>query len=142
MILLDAYPLVALLADEPAAEEVERLLRDEDARVTVFNLAEAVDVTQRVHGLAADEVRAALEPLLGDVIRVVAQDENAAWRAGEIRMRYYDRRTCPLSLADCFLLAAAAPDDQVATVDPSLAETARNERIAVIELREGGRKRR
>ena len=86
MILLDAYPLVALLADEPAADDVERLMREDGAQVTVFNLAEAVDVTQRVHELAADEVRAALEPLLGDVVRVVIQGENAAWRAGEIRM--------------------------------------------------------
>ena len=141
MILLDAYPLVALLADEPAADDVERLMREDGAQVTVFNLAEAVDVTQRVHELAADEVRAALEPLLGDVVRVVIQGENAAWRAGEIRMQYYDRRTCPLSLADCFLLAAAGPDDQVATADPSLAETARSERIAVIALRDRAGKR-
>ena len=41
MILLDPYPL---LADEPAAEEVERLLRDGGATVTTVAAAEGIEV--------------------------------------------------------------------------------------------------
>jgi PIN domain nuclease of toxin-antitoxin system len=37
--LLDAYALVAFLANEPAADEVEALLRAGDTGVTVGNFA-------------------------------------------------------------------------------------------------------
>src|SRR5438046_618362 len=46
--LLDSYTLVALLADEPTADEVKDLLRDNNCRVIVVNLAEAVDISQRI----------------------------------------------------------------------------------------------
>ncbi len=134
MIVLDAYALVAFLADERAADEVEALLRDGDAAVTVVNLAEAIDVTQRVHALPPEEVRAAVEALLGDVLAVLVPSEREAWRAAELRSRYYDRSRRPLSLADCFLLAAAGERDEIATADPALAETARDEGTAVVTL--------
>jgi PIN domain nuclease of toxin-antitoxin system len=53
MTLLDAYAVLALLVDEPASAEVEAILDAGGARVVVVNLAEAVDVTQRVHGRPA-----------------------------------------------------------------------------------------
>jgi PIN domain nuclease of toxin-antitoxin system len=134
VILLDAYALVAFLANEPAADEVEKLLRTGDASVTVVNLAEAVDVLQRVHGITPDEVRQAVETLLGDTLAVVAQSTGDAWRAAELRTRYYDRTRRPLSLADCFLIAAVAADDQIASSDAPLAETAREEGLTVRAL--------
>lgn len=133
MTLLDAYALVAFLADEPAAAEVERLLRGGDTAVLVVNLAEALDVTQRAHGVSEAELRAALEPLLGDVVAVTVQREDAAWRAAELRTKYYDRRSCPLSLADCLLLAAA-DGDSVATADFALAGALRAEGMRVVPL--------
>jgi len=132
--LLDAYALVALLADEPAADDVESLLRAGDCGIVNFNLAEAIDVTQRVHHLSPDEVRALVEPLLGGVLTLVMPAETHTWRAAEIRVRHYDRRTRPLSLADCFLLAAATVDDRIATADPPLAQTARDEDVRLIGL--------
>jgi PIN domain nuclease of toxin-antitoxin system len=132
--LLDAYALVALLADEPAAEEVESVLRAGGAGVTVVNLAEAVDVTARVHRIPVDEVRAALAPLLGDALTVVGHDTEAAWRAAELRRRYYDRRAGALSLADCLLLAAVDNDDVVATADPVVVRVARSEGLGVLAL--------
>jgi uncharacterized protein with PIN domain len=132
--LLDAYALVALLADEPAASEVEALLYAGEAGVAVVNLAETIDVSARVHGIPEAELRAVLEPLLGTVVSVVVQDESAAWRAAELRGRYYDRRSCPLSLADCFLLAEAGPDDAVASSDPAVCSVAREEGLGVIAL--------
>jgi PIN domain nuclease of toxin-antitoxin system len=67
-VLLDAFALIALLTDEPAAETVEVLLRRGDAAMTVVNLAEALDVLRRIekvpcrspggaYGAAALEVR-------------------------------------------------------------------------------------
>jgi predicted nucleic acid-binding protein len=134
VILLDAYALIALAADEPAATEVEHLLRQGGSAVTSVNLAEAIDVTQRLRGLPAEDVRGALEPLMGETVRVLSQGEDDAWRAAYLRLRHYERRTSALSLADCFLLAAARPDDSIATSDPALVAAARAEGIGVRAL--------
>jgi predicted nucleic acid-binding protein len=137
LILLDAYALVALAADEPAAAEVERLLRGGETRVTAANLAEAVDVTQRVLQVPPEDVRTVFEPLVGDVVGVIAQGEADAWRAADLRLRHYDRRTSPLSLSDCLLLAAAGQDDGIATSDAPVAAAARAEGIEVVPLPDG-----
>ena len=138
MILLDAYALVAFLADEPAAEEVEELLRGGGTAITVVNLAEAIDVTERVHHATAGEVREAVDPLVGDALRVIEVTAETAWAAADIRIRHYHRTARPLSLADCFLLAAAGADDSVATADGPVAEAARAEGIVVHALPNSG----
>jgi uncharacterized protein with PIN domain len=131
---LDAYALVALLTDEPAAEEVEQLLRGGHARVVVANLAEAIDISQRVRGLA--NVRSILEPLLSTrTIDVVGSTEAEAWSAASLRGRHYDRKTSALSLADCQLLAHAIDEaGSIATSDPPLARSARAEGVTVLAL--------
>jgi uncharacterized protein with PIN domain len=134
VILLDAYALVAFLAEEPAADEVEALLRAGDTGVTVVNLAEAVDVTQRIHRIPLEEIRAAVDALRGDALAVVTHSENDAWKAAELRARHYDRSRRPLSLADCFLIAAAGSNDRIATSDGPVADTARQESITVVAL--------
>lgn len=136
MTLLDAYALVALVADEPAAAEVEALLRAGDCRVVVVNLAEAIDVASRVHGLPLAEVRGALEPLfITDVLTAASPTDAEAWASARIRGAHYDRKECALSLADCFLLAQALADGEaVATADPPLATVARDEGMDVIAL--------
>ena len=133
---LDAYALVALIVDEPAAEIVESLLRSGDAAVSAVNLGEAVDVSCRVHGLDEDAVKTTLEPLIaGRHMSVIGLDDASAFRAAHLRIAHYDRRVCPISIADCFLLAAATgPDDRVATADPSVAAIARAEAISVLPL--------
>jgi predicted nucleic acid-binding protein len=134
VILLDAYALVALATDEPAAAAVEELLRGGAIAITAVNLAEAIDVAQRVQGVQPDDVRDAIEPLVGGVLRVVPVGEDEAWRAASLRLRHYDRRTSALSMADCFLLAAAGVGDGIATSDPPLAVAARLESIEVVAL--------
>jgi PIN domain nuclease of toxin-antitoxin system len=134
--LLDAYALVALLADEPAAQEVDEILRGAECRVVVVNLAEAVDITTRAHGFPLEDVRAALEPLLASaVLGVAIPTEAAAWEAARVRAEYYDRKDCALSLADCFLLAQAEADgDGLVTADPPVAKVARQLGVEVIGL--------
>lgn len=135
MTLLDAYALVAFVADEPAAEEVEGLLRAGGTRVVVANLAEAIDVSQRVHGVAGEEVRAALEPLLDESLVPVVSEQAHAWWAADLRRRHYDRRKRALSLTDCFLLAhALEANEEIATADPPLAEAARLDGVGVVAL--------
>jgi predicted nucleic acid-binding protein len=143
MTLLDAYALVALIADEPAAEEVDAILRDGHARVVIVNMAEAVDISQRAHGLSGEDVRAALEPLLlGRILSPVVSDEPQAWLAAEIRAQHYDRRTQALSIADCFLIAHAVTDGgPIATTDPPLATVAREMDIEVTALAGSGGER-
>lgn len=136
MTFLDAYALVALIGDEPAAQEVEEILRKGEARVVVVNLAEAVDISQRVHQLAAGEVRAALEPLLlGRVLSAAVSDEPQAWLAAELRIKHFDKKTSALSMADCFLLAHALTDGgPIATSDPAVARVGRTEGVDVTAL--------
>jgi uncharacterized protein with PIN domain len=131
---LDAYALVALLADEPAAAEVELLIRGHDCRVSTINLAEAIDVSQRVHSLPLLELRGILGPLFPDDLLLAPPHEEHAWAAAEIRGRYYSRKS-PLSLGDCFLIAhASIDDDGLATPDAPLAEAARAEGVPVTAL--------
>lgn len=141
MTYIDAYGLVALLANEPAAAQVELLLRSDECRVAATNLAEAVDVTARVHSQALDDIRGAIEPLiLGNAFALAVSDEAEVWLAAEIRIAHYSRKDRPLSMADCLLLAhAELAHDAIATSDPGVAEVARARGLSVAALpdREG-----
>jgi PIN domain nuclease of toxin-antitoxin system len=132
--LLDAFALVALALDEPAASEVESLLRRGDARVSAINLAEAIDQLGRVHDHGSDELTAAFQPVVGEVVDVVPVDQGIAWRAAELRRLHYRRRTSELSLADCVALASVGARASLATADPPLARAARAEGIEVVAL--------
>lgn len=136
MTYIDAYGLVALIANEAAAPEVEKLLRGEECRVVAVNLAETIDVAARTHGFPLEEIRKALEPLiLGGQLAVAVSDASDAWLAAEIRVSGYHRSKRPLSMADCMLLAHAfSTGDAVATSDPHVADVARTGDVTVIAL--------
>ncbi|HEV8603246.1 MAG TPA: PIN domain-containing protein [Gaiellaceae bacterium] len=136
MTFLDAYALVALIADEPAAEEVERILREGETRVVILNLAEAIDISQRVHGLPHEKIRGAIEPLLlSNALSAAVSDEPEAWLAAELRAKHFKKKTSALSMADCFLLAHALTDGgAIATTDPPLATLARAEGVDLVPL--------
>jgi PIN domain nuclease of toxin-antitoxin system len=139
---LDAYALVSLVAEEPAAGEVEAILREDEARVVIVNLAEAVDIAERVHGLSNADIRGALEPLLLGSALAAVSDEPQAWLAAELRARHYHHKTCALSLADCFLLAHALTDGgAIATADLPIATVARGEGLTVVALPDSSGKR-
>lgn len=133
-VLLDAFALIALLANEPAADEVESLLRRGEAAITPINLAEALDVLQRVHGMGLERLDAVTMPLVGEVIALTTIDERIARRAADIRARRYHRTRAPLSLADCILLAATGEEDELATADGPLIRTAEAEGVRVRTL--------
>lgn len=141
MTALDAYALVAFFADEPAGRDVEAILRHECVMSTV-NFAESLDVLARVYGIEEDELRARLDPLVSGVIDIDAPSATDGWAAARLRTRYYERSTRALSMADCFLLAMGAKlGVAVATADPAVAATAREESIELVPLpdREGKR---
>jgi uncharacterized protein with PIN domain len=135
MIVLDAYALTALLGGEPAADEVGELVAAADAAVAAPNLAEAADRLARVHGIAVERTRAAVETLEQSAdLQVRAAERPHAWRAAELRAKHYHRTRRPLSLGDCLLLAMAGEQDRVATSDPYVLTVAGEERIGWIAL--------
>jgi predicted nucleic acid-binding protein len=133
-ILLDAFALIALLAGEPAADDVEMLLRGGEAAMTAVNLAEALDVLQRVQGISSERLRELTAPLVGERMRLIAIDERIARDAADIRARRYHRTRAPLSLADCILLAATGESDALATADGPLIRVAEAENVKVTKL--------
>ncbi len=134
MIVLDAYAVLALLKDEPAADEVQRLLEgDEDAALTVLGIAEVLDYLVRLGGAEEDDAALDLAQLGLDDPPLLDQD--VAMRAGLLRARHYHRRDRAVSLADC-VAAGTGPGAGAAgaTADPHLLDTCAAEGIAVIAL--------
>ena len=131
---MDAFALIALLAEEPAAGEVEALLRSGEAAITAVNLAEALDVLQRVQGISRERLQTVTTPLVGERMRLRPIDERIARDAADIRARRYHRTRAPLSLADCILLAATGESDTLATADRPLIRVAEAENVQVKTL--------
>ncbi len=134
MTLLDAYAVVAFLAGGPAATEVRAILRRGNTAIATVNLAEALDVSERVFGVPTRVSMAALEPLLDSAVDTIPLDVATARRAAEIRASHYHRSSCPISLADAVLVASARPGDRVATSDPDVLRVAAAERIDTVAL--------
>jgi predicted nucleic acid-binding protein len=134
-VLLDAFALIALLRDEPAADEVETILRRGVAAMSAVNLAEALDVLQRVDGIGRARLDELTGPLLRESVALWVVEERTARDGAEVRARHYHRTRAPLSLADCLLVAAARrADAAVATADRPLAGAARAEDVEVLAL--------
>jgi ribonuclease VapC len=135
-VVLDAAPLVAALADEPARREVEELLRRRPPpSVSATNLAEAIDQLVRVQGADRDEARRQVNLLLASGLEVEPVWLPTVRLAANLRADHYHRRRMPLSLADCICLATAIKlEAALATCDAALARTARAEGVQVIAL--------
>lgn len=138
MILLDAYALIAFLAGGPAAKHVRRILREGRASVASANLAETLDVCQRLRGLPVPRAMEVLEPLFEGSLAVIPLELDTARRAAEIRARHYHRASRPLSLADAVLIASAGSGDRIATADPHALAVAAAEGVDAIALPEQG----
>jgi predicted nucleic acid-binding protein len=136
--LLDAYALIAFLVGGPAAPSVRALLREGDAAVTVTNLAETLDVSQRVYGLEIQRSMELLDPLLQGPLTAIPLDVLLARRAADMRASHYHRTSRPISLADAVLLASAKTGDRIATADPDILAIADIEKLATVELPEQG----
>ena len=131
---LDAYALIALRLDEPAAEEVERILRGGDAAVTSVNYGEALDRLVRGRRISEPRVRAAFEPLLDSSLRRIDVGFPLVEAAAGLRAKHYHRERRPLSLADCICIAAAGSDGAVASADEAMLAMAEAEEIRSLVL--------
>ncbi len=134
MTLLDAYALIAFLVGGPAAPQIRAILREGDAAVATANLAEALDVTQRVHGLPIPRAVEIIEPLFEGSLTPIFLDFDVARRAAEIRARYYHRSSRPISLADAVLIASAKRGDRIATADLDVLAVASAEELGSVAL--------
>lgn len=89
MTLLDAYALIGFLVGGPATAQARALLREGDAAVATANLAEALDVSQRLYGLGISRALDVLDPLFDGTLVAVSLDVGVARRAAEIRAQHY-----------------------------------------------------
>jgi PIN domain nuclease of toxin-antitoxin system len=138
VIVLDAYAVLALLKGEFASGEVRTLLvSDEEAVLTALGVAEVVDHLVRLAG--ADEDEAALDIAQLGLDSPPPLDAAVARRAGLLRARQYHRRDRAVSLADCVAAETArSTGSAIATADPHLLDTCRDEGIACIVLPDSG----
>ena len=132
MIVLDACAVVALLDDEPAADEVAGML-DDGAALTAVGIGEVFDTQMRGHGKGRKEIAVALSDL--GLLDAVVVDEDVGIRAGVLRSIYYRRWRTPLSVADCVAAAIAKSlGATLATSDGHLLDMAYKEGIEVRPL--------
>ena len=133
MTVLDSFAVLALLKGEPAAAAVRQLMRDGWCTLTTLGVAEVVDHLMRIVGVSDEE--AALDLAQLGLADVEPLGSAVALRAGLLRAGHYHRRNRAISLADCVAAETArALDDALATSDPHLLDTCRDEGINVVVL--------
>lgn len=134
MTVLDAYAVLALLKEEPAAGEVYQLLSSgEPASLTALGVSEVLDHLVRLAG--TEEEEAVLDVAQLGLVAPQPIEPELAIRAGLLRARHYHRRNRAVSLADCAAAETARTRGvPVATSDPHLLDTCAAEGIAVLPL--------
>ena len=133
-VVVDAGPIVSVVLDDPAAPEVVASLATRRCEVSVVNLAEVLDVVTRVHRVPLTDAQEAVSRYVDEVARSVPATRALAESAATIRSRHYHRRDRDVSLADCFAIATAIPDGEIATSDSAVARAAHAEGLDVIAL--------
>lgn len=133
-VLLDANALLAVLVAEPAMDRVLSLIRQGNTAMTGANIAEVFDVGIRRKGLSPARMTELVEPLFDGPIACVPVDRGLARPTGILRGTRYHRSKSRISLADAVLLAAAQPDDKIATSDSGVLAVAADLGIGTIEL--------
>lgn len=134
MILLDANALVSFLLNEPGACEVEELMQFQECGMPAACVAEVRDLLIRRHAITEEQFLARVSPLTDVMVVGLPVDIPLAQWAGDIRAAHYSRKGSALSLADCFLLASAEDEDEIATADPAVLRIARELGIGTIPL--------
>jgi predicted nucleic acid-binding protein len=132
--LLDAYALIAFMVGGPATPQVRAILREGDAAVASANLAETLDVSQRLYHLPIPRAMEIVESLLEGSLTAIALNLEIARRAAEIRATHYHRSSRPISLADAILIASAKPGDRIATADPHVLAVTQAEELEPLAL--------
>jgi uncharacterized protein with PIN domain len=128
LLIFDAYPLVAVLVAEPAAQAVAALLAESrgNSGVSAINAAEVVDTVARSQRADAGDVSSTIDLWIEDGLSVIPVDWTHACRAAALRAMHYYRSRMPLSLADCTAIALAEQlDATLVTSDPPMLRLAK-----------------
>jgi predicted nucleic acid-binding protein len=131
---LDAGPVVSILVKDAAGPIVATELDGRECEVSVVNVGEVLDVLIRVHRVSRRAAAEAVRRYLGEGARPVPATLDIAERAALVRARHYHRRDRDVSLADCFAIATALPDSELATSDAAVVRVAQAEGLRVLAL--------
>lgn len=137
MTVVDTQGIVALLEREPAAAEVEAILRGRDgiATISAITIAELIHVGVRTRSQRVDAVNDQVSAFIAGGLEVVPVDEEIGRLAGVLRSRHWDSRRRPVSMADCIVLATAMTvREPLATSDRPLIAAARAEGHPIVAL--------
>lgn len=137
MTAFDSQALIALLVDEPGGAEVAELMSDRDSipLTPALALAETLDILVRRMGNRVEATEEQLGWLRAGGLEIVPVTEEIARMAGILRARHWHGSRCPVSLADCVLLATGMIEHEpIATADAALIAAARAEGHPVIVL--------
>ena len=112
---------------------MEGLLRDGGTRVSTVSLAEVLDVLNAGRGSPGTRSSASSPASCGRRSSPFPTSKRPTERPtfGDAD---FDRRTCRVSLADCFVVATAQPGGRLATADRILIEVARAEGLDVVDF--------
>lgn len=112
------------------------------SRISASNICEIYDQLIRIADRNSEEVASSLDLLKVGGLRIEPIDDGIARAAGELRAKYYNKRSSPVSAADCVAAATARSiKASLATSDSHLLELCRSESIAVIALDDSPRRR-
>jgi predicted nucleic acid-binding protein len=127
LVVLDSWALLAYLADEPAAAQIEKEWLSGGTAISAINLGEALYIRMRARGedVAASEIEA-----IREVTTVVDADWALIVTAAQVKARG------GLSFADAFCVATAARlNAPLWTGDPEIIDRAEQLPCEVNDLR-------
>jgi predicted nucleic acid-binding protein len=126
--------MVSVLVKDAAGPTVATELDGREREVSVVNVGEVLDVLTRVHRVSERDAAEAVRRYLEEGARPVPATLELAERAALVRARHYHRRDRDVSLADCFAIATALPDGEIATSDAAVVRVAQAEGLRVLAL--------
>jgi PIN domain nuclease of toxin-antitoxin system len=120
-VVLDAWAVLALLRDEPGADEVDRAVGSGAATMCWINLGEVFYIEAR---LAGETAAAAVVEAVGKKVNVVNADRELVLEAARVKASH------PLSYADAFAVALAERlRVPLLTGDPEILELDRDAQV-------------
>jgi ribonuclease VapC len=130
---LDSFAFIAYLEDEPAAQRVQKLLKDAEENkckvyISIINLGEILYSVERNNGLVKTHETLALVQSLP--IEILPADNQTVLAAAHIKANH------PISYADAFVVVAAQKiNGTIMTGDPEFKEVAELAKIDWLKKR-------
>lgn len=130
---LDSFAFIAYLEDEPAAQRVQKILKDAEENkcriyISIINLGEILYSVERHHGLAKTHETLAL--IQGLPIEILPADNQTVLAAAHVKANH------PISYADAFVIVAAQKiGGTIMTGDPEFEEVTQLAKIEWLKKR-------